>query len=125
MFVSTSSLIPTCKILLACISISVLRNDASLLTDTKGAYLLFIWITLGCGEVQCGRVSNIVDARTNLLQAIPILVPEDRAVVAETPLMYLKGIHVKVRLLSQASVTHNFLFEIRESYLIYRFLVKE
>jgi hypothetical protein len=73
----------------------MLNNDASLLTNTKGAYLLFIWITLGCGGAQCGRVSHVVDARTNLLQAIPILVPEDRAVVAETPLMYLGGRHVK------------------------------
>lgn len=56
-----------------------------------------------------------MDARTNLLQAIPILIPEDRAVVAETPLVYLGVIHVKTRLSSQGSVSHNFLFEIRES----------
>ena len=76
----------------------MLKNDASLLTNTKGAYLLFIWITLGCGGVQCGRVSSIVDARTNFLQAIPILIPEDCAVVAETPLVDLGVLHVKTRL---------------------------
>jgi hypothetical protein len=65
------------------------NNDASSLTNTKGAYLLFIWVTLGYEGGECGHISRIVDARTNLLQAIPILLLEDSAVVAETPLVYL------------------------------------
>lgn len=68
-----------------------------LLTNTEGAYLLFIWITLGCGRGQCKRVSHVGDARTNLLQATPILVSEDSAVVAETPLMYLEERELKTR----------------------------
>ena len=96
-----------------------------LLTNTEGAYLLFIWITLGCGTGQCKRVSHVGDARTDLLQAIPILLPEDSTVVAETPLMYLGGRHIKTRPSIQARFTHNFLLEIRESHIAGKFPIKE
>lgn len=96
-----------------------------LLTNTEGAYLLFIWITLGYGRGQCKRVSHVGDARTNLLQAIPILLPENGAVVAKTPLMYLGGNPIKTHPSIQARFTHNFLFEIREPHVAGRFPFKE